>query len=208
MRSQLEASLELTDLWVRSGCRLTNFNRWYDATLGRWISEDPIGFAASDANLYRYVANSTTNLVDPNGLQQRAGKEKTAKERLIEKAEEHGVGDGVKKAIQTAEDGGSGYLKSLWDWLPGKDKNDKGMYGPCGESAEDIWETVEDEKIDDAEKVDCYLGTTSGGTHCFVKISITNPDGTHESYYLDNGYISGEHVSDNDDFKERFDKNR
>ncbi|HBJ39162.1 MAG TPA: hypothetical protein DDZ51_31330, partial [Planctomycetaceae bacterium] len=32
-----------------------NRARWYDPTIGRWISQDPIGFAAGDANLYRYV---------------------------------------------------------------------------------------------------------------------------------------------------------
>jgi hypothetical protein len=32
------------------------------------ISQDPIGFAAGDANQYRYVGNSPTNWVDPNGL--------------------------------------------------------------------------------------------------------------------------------------------
>lgn len=42
--------------------------RWYDPTLGRFISEDPIGFSAGDANLSRYVGNSTTNLIDPSGL--------------------------------------------------------------------------------------------------------------------------------------------
>ncbi len=46
-----------------------NLNRWYDAELGRWVSQDPIGFAAGDANLYRYVANSPTNKIDPNGLE-------------------------------------------------------------------------------------------------------------------------------------------
>ncbi len=45
-----------------------NLNRWYDATVGRWISEDPIGFAAGDGNFYRYVGNSPTNWIDPNGL--------------------------------------------------------------------------------------------------------------------------------------------
>ena len=45
-----------------------NLNRWYDPTVGRWISEDPIGFAAGDANIYRYVGNSPTNFVDPDGL--------------------------------------------------------------------------------------------------------------------------------------------
>jgi RHS repeat-associated protein len=45
-----------------------NLNRWYSSTLGRWMSEDPIGFAAGDANLYRYVGNSATNYTDPIGL--------------------------------------------------------------------------------------------------------------------------------------------
>ncbi|SIO13416.1 RHS repeat-associated core domain-containing protein [Singulisphaera sp. GP187] len=42
--------------------------RYYDAALGRWTQEDPIGFAAGDANLYRYVGNGPTNATDPLGL--------------------------------------------------------------------------------------------------------------------------------------------
>ncbi len=34
-----------------------NRARWYDPAVGRWMSEDPIGFRAGDANLYRYVGN-------------------------------------------------------------------------------------------------------------------------------------------------------
>jgi len=34
-----------------------NINRWYDSNVGRWVSEDPIGFEADDTNLYRYVDN-------------------------------------------------------------------------------------------------------------------------------------------------------
>lgn len=45
-----------------------NRARYYDAALGRWISEDPIGFAAGDANLSRYVGNGPTNATDPSGL--------------------------------------------------------------------------------------------------------------------------------------------
>ena len=45
-----------------------HLNRWYDPAAGRWISEDPIGFAGGDANLYRYVGNQSTLLVDPSGL--------------------------------------------------------------------------------------------------------------------------------------------
>ncbi len=37
-----------------------NLNRWYDSKTGRWLSEDPLGFAAGDANLYRYVWNQPT----------------------------------------------------------------------------------------------------------------------------------------------------
>ena len=46
-----------------------NLNRWYDARVGRCVSEDPIGFAAGDSNLYRYVGNSPANATDPLGLE-------------------------------------------------------------------------------------------------------------------------------------------
>ena len=42
--------------------------RWYDPESGRFISVDPLGFGAGDANLYRYVANQATNAIDPYGL--------------------------------------------------------------------------------------------------------------------------------------------
>jgi RHS repeat-associated protein len=45
-----------------------NRNRWYDPRLGRWTSEDPIGFAGDPSNLYRYVGNSASNGTDPFGL--------------------------------------------------------------------------------------------------------------------------------------------
>ena len=45
-----------------------NLNRWYDPLVGRWMSEDPKGFAAGDQNLYRYVNNGPTNATDPSGL--------------------------------------------------------------------------------------------------------------------------------------------
>ena len=45
-----------------------NINRWYDPKVGRWISEDPIGFEAKDANLVRYVGNEVVGKKDMNGL--------------------------------------------------------------------------------------------------------------------------------------------
>jgi len=45
-----------------------NRNRWYAPALQRWMSQDPIGFAGGDSNLYRYVANASTLHIDPSGL--------------------------------------------------------------------------------------------------------------------------------------------
>jgi RHS repeat-associated protein len=44
-----------------------NINRWYDAEVGRWMSEDPIGFRGGDGNLYRYGENSVVVLLDISG---------------------------------------------------------------------------------------------------------------------------------------------
>jgi len=41
--------------------------RYYDANLGRFISEDPAGFA-DGLNLYAYVGGNPIMLVDPSGL--------------------------------------------------------------------------------------------------------------------------------------------
>lgn len=46
-----------------------NRARWYDAEVGRWISEDPKAFEAEDTNISRYVRNSVKNAIDPSGLQ-------------------------------------------------------------------------------------------------------------------------------------------
>ncbi len=45
-----------------------NINRWYDPAVGRWISEDPIGFEALDTNLARFVGNEAVGKVDYLGL--------------------------------------------------------------------------------------------------------------------------------------------
>jgi len=42
--------------------------RWYDSFTGRFISRDPIGFAAGDMNQYRPMGNNPANAVDPWGL--------------------------------------------------------------------------------------------------------------------------------------------
>ena len=39
--------------------------RYYDPTLERFVSEDPIGFASGDFNWYRYVLVNPTYFFDP-----------------------------------------------------------------------------------------------------------------------------------------------
>ena len=50
-----------------------NQNRWYDAVTGRWLSQDPLGYWAGDANLYRYVGNDPNIYIDPSGQFQLIG---------------------------------------------------------------------------------------------------------------------------------------
>lgn len=42
--------------------------RYYDPAMGRFLSEDPIGFSSGDPNPYRYVGNNPVSLTDPLGL--------------------------------------------------------------------------------------------------------------------------------------------
>jgi RHS repeat-associated protein len=44
-----------------------NRARYLDPATGRWTTPDHLGFAAGDANLYRYVGNRATLATDPSG---------------------------------------------------------------------------------------------------------------------------------------------
>ena len=44
-----------------------NRARYYDPGAGRFISQDPACFSAGDLNLYRYVFNRPTDMLDPTG---------------------------------------------------------------------------------------------------------------------------------------------
>jgi len=43
--------------------------RYYDATIERFLGEDPIGFGSGDFNFYRYVLGDPVGFVDPEGLE-------------------------------------------------------------------------------------------------------------------------------------------
>ncbi|MBK7708721.1 MAG: RHS domain-containing protein [Acidobacteria bacterium] len=68
------ATNQLSTRYAFTGREFDNFTglhyyraRFYDAKLGRFISEDPIGFAGGDVNLYAYVKNQALSLRDPTG---------------------------------------------------------------------------------------------------------------------------------------------
>jgi RHS repeat-associated protein len=71
--------------------------RFYDANLGRFISEDPIGFVGGDINLYAYVGNNSLNLVDPFGY---AGQDRVYPIDL---------GSGWRGALDTTNNAGEGF---------------------------------------------------------------------------------------------------
>jgi hypothetical protein len=58
--------------WPSAGCPIDNsridHNRWYDPSVGKWLSEDPSGLAAG-ANPYSYCGDAPTDGIDPSGLQ-------------------------------------------------------------------------------------------------------------------------------------------
>jgi RHS repeat-associated protein len=56
-----------------SGSLYFNRARFYNASVGRFITEDPIGFSTGDSNLYRYARNSPMSLRDPYGYQATSG---------------------------------------------------------------------------------------------------------------------------------------
>lgn len=76
MDSRLEISgmTACDDSSVNSRERVAKFDlyyyraRYYDPMTGRFMSRDPLGLAAGDVNLYRYVGNNPVSLRDPFGL--------------------------------------------------------------------------------------------------------------------------------------------
>ena len=69
--------------------------RYYDPKLGRFISEDPIGFQGG-LNFYTYVLNNPTNFTDPSGL--------------------YGTNDCSYYKLRCAQSGGKYYCETAQYW--------------------------------------------------------------------------------------------
>jgi RHS repeat-associated protein len=64
-----DSSFGFTGLYFHtpSGIILAPY-RVYEPTIGKWLSEDPLGLSGDSLQLYGYVRNTPTNLTDPLGL--------------------------------------------------------------------------------------------------------------------------------------------
>ena len=84
--------------------------RAYFPWIGRFAAPDPIGLQARDFNLYRYVSNNPTNLIDPSGLQEESslGGMREALERrnkyLDDLFHNRNVDDALDKATEAQND--------------------------------------------------------------------------------------------------------
>jgi RHS repeat-associated protein len=81
--------------------------RDYDPSVGRWTAKDPIGFAGLQTNLYAYVQNQPSQLIDPFGLDasQRGGASSAynymvaGEQMLGHLAEAYGFAEGTRRAL-------------------------------------------------------------------------------------------------------------
>ena len=72
--------------------------RSYGPQIGRFISEDPIGFQGGDVNIYAYVANSPVNFSDPSGQWSTA-----AHNEIIEQAFRFCLTESQRKRLKDAQ---------------------------------------------------------------------------------------------------------
>lgn len=88
--------------------------RYYDPSVGRFISEDPKGFDGGDVNLMAYVENNPVNFVDPSGYARAytgtkpiiSGQVKKALPDNMDRAGKRIISSTVGGAIAGAIDGG------------------------------------------------------------------------------------------------------
>lgn len=93
--------------------------RYYDPQLGVFLSEDPLGFGAGDANIYRYVGNNVINAVDPSGLNSRATVRSDGKTQVGRVNDNLGVLLGLLEKLATVD---PSKLKTLENAVKGAER--------------------------------------------------------------------------------------
>ncbi len=109
-----------------------NWYRYYDTESGRYTQVDPIGFAGSDWNIFRYAFNNPIFIIDPLGLDTFIqNRELNPKNLHLRKPVEHFASHTF---VYTTNDDGS--LKHTYSWGNDYDKQNKGMW--FKDSPEDV----------------------------------------------------------------------
>jgi uncharacterized protein RhaS with RHS repeats len=115
----------------------------YDPRVGRWLSEDPLGFAAGETNVYRYVGNQPTDLIDPSGLIKKSSDSLTV--RLVQELL-NGI-NGLITVEQDLKDRSATIKKAIDDYLK-KHRNNKDLTKQLRDSLEKMRR-----KYEEAEQV-------------------------------------------------------
>lgn len=72
--SSVDVDFGFNGKWNDSETEYTHhLNRWLDPVIGKWLSEDPIGFEGGDANISRFVGNRAITSIDSDGLKEVPG---------------------------------------------------------------------------------------------------------------------------------------
>jgi RHS repeat-associated protein len=148
--------------------------RYYDATAGRFLSEDPIDFGGG-INFYTYVANSPTNWVDPFGF---AALSYGDIANMVAANNFSGQSDELIICLI--------YKESTFDpdaGLPGN-QSATGLMGVTDGAATDLgvsWESVEQDPQINVATGTAYLGYRIGRSHGNVGAGLAGY-GTGSSY--------------------------
>ncbi len=87
--------------WIPGPNIYYNRARFYDPVLGRFMSQDPLGYGGGDKNLYSFAGNNPKNKNDPNGMSASADYGGIAQTDLSVAPSEKAVGCAVSVVFST-----------------------------------------------------------------------------------------------------------
>jgi RHS repeat-associated protein len=140
-------------------------SRWYSPPLGRWLNMDPIRYQAEDNNLYRFVKNRPSDLVDPFGLRDEPPKKddppKYKEEDFTNSSTVLTAKDGTKLVIYFYKPGNH-FMGVIY-----RPKGDPVLFGKCvadlGLNVQIPYYKKDDPKNGDLEKIVWYnVGAKDG----------------------------------------------